>query len=209
MHHDANPGEYWNHNSAYHPWLVGIAARHRGDVLDVGCGDGLLAARLAPVSRSVAGIDADPASVRRAARRLERVDNACVQQARFQDFQAPAQSFDLITFVASLHHLPLRDALGKARQMLRPAGELAVVGLSANKSVADWLWAGLCLPVVAGRGVVAPGDPRHRRGRGRPRESLDEIRRVAEDVVPGAVIRRGVYYRYRLLWRNSCGGVFG
>ncbi|ETB14802.1 hypothetical protein O980_01535 [Mycobacterium avium subsp. paratuberculosis 08-8281] len=29
MHHDANPGEYWNHNSAYHCWLVGIAARHR------------------------------------------------------------------------------------------------------------------------------------------------------------------------------------
>lgn len=209
MHHDANPGEYWNHNSAYHPWLVGIAARHRGDVLDVGCGDGLLAARLAPVSRSVVGIDADPASVRRAARRLERVDNACVQQARFQDFQAPAQSFDLITFVASLHHLPLRDALGKARQMLRPAGELAVVRLSANKSVADWLWAGLCLPVVRAAGLL------HRETRdigvavADPRESLDEIRRAAEDVLPGAVIRRGVYYRYRLLWRNSCGGVFG
>ncbi|UGU11794.1 class I SAM-dependent methyltransferase [Mycobacterium avium subsp. avium] len=209
MHHDANPGEYWNHNSAYHPWLVGIAARHRGDVLDVGCGDGLLAARLAPVSRSVVGIDADPASVRRAARRLERVDNACVQQARFQDFQAPAQSFDLITFVASLHHVPLRDALGKARQMLRPAGELAVVGLSANKSVADWLWAGLCLPVVRAAGLL------HRETRdigvavADHRESLDEIRRAAEDVLPGAVIRRGVYYRYRLLWRNSCGGVFG
>ncbi|MDT5107097.1 MAG: hypothetical protein QOI25_4610 [Mycobacterium sp.] len=33
-------GDYWNHNTAYHPWLVGIAAKHRGDVLDVGCGDG-------------------------------------------------------------------------------------------------------------------------------------------------------------------------
>ncbi|GAB4903774.1 hypothetical protein MAHJHV61_28740 [Mycobacterium avium subsp. hominissuis] len=111
--------------------------------------------------------------------------------------------------MASLHHLPLRDALGKARQMLRPAGELAVVGLSANKSVADWLWAGLCLPVVRAGGLL------HRETRdigvavADPRESLDEIRRVAEDVVPGAVIRRGVYYRYRLLWRNSCGGVFG
>jgi predicted RNA methylase len=35
--------DYWTHNTAYHPWLVGIAAEHRGDVLDVGCGDGLLA----------------------------------------------------------------------------------------------------------------------------------------------------------------------
>ena len=52
--------DYWNHNAAYHPWLVGIAAEHRGDVLDIGCGDGLLAQRLAPVSRSVTGIDPIP-----------------------------------------------------------------------------------------------------------------------------------------------------
>ena len=45
--------EYWNHNTAYHRWLVGIAASHRGEVLDVGCGEGLLMQRLAPVSRRV------------------------------------------------------------------------------------------------------------------------------------------------------------
>jgi 2-polyprenyl-3-methyl-5-hydroxy-6-metoxy-1,4-benzoquinol methylase len=61
--------EYWNHNTAYHPWLVGIAAEHRGDVLDVGCREGLLAQRLAPVSRSVTGIDPDPAAIGRAADR--------------------------------------------------------------------------------------------------------------------------------------------
>jgi 2-polyprenyl-3-methyl-5-hydroxy-6-metoxy-1,4-benzoquinol methylase len=38
--------DYWNHNTAYHPWLVSIAAEHRGDVLDIGCGDGLLAKRM-------------------------------------------------------------------------------------------------------------------------------------------------------------------
>ena len=62
----AKHDDYWNHNTAYHPWLVGIASRHRGDVPDAGCGDGLLAARLAAVSRSVVGIDVDPTSVRRA-----------------------------------------------------------------------------------------------------------------------------------------------
>jgi SAM-dependent methyltransferase len=62
--------EYWNHNTAYHPWLIDIAARHRGDVLEVGCGDGLLAQRLAPVSRTVTGIDPDPCSVERAIDRV-------------------------------------------------------------------------------------------------------------------------------------------
>ncbi|OBJ23825.1 class I SAM-dependent methyltransferase [Mycobacterium colombiense] len=199
----AKHDDYWNHNTAYHPWLVDIASRHRGDVLDVGCGEGLLAARLAAVSRSVVGIDADPASVRRASQRLQAFGNASAELRRFQDIEQADRSFDLVTFVASLHHLPLRDALWKARQMLRPAGELAVVGLSANKSVADWVWSGLCLP------AVRAGSRLHRETRNigvpvaDPRESLAEIRQAAEDVLPGARIRRGLYYRYRLLWRNA------
>jgi hypothetical protein len=98
---------------------------------------------------------------------------------------------------------PLRESLQKARQMLRPGGELAVVGLSANTTIADWTWAGLCTP------ATRVGSRLHRETRNigvpvaEPRESLGEIRRVAGDVLPGAVIRRGLYYRYRLLWRNG------
>ncbi|OBH32377.1 SAM-dependent methyltransferase [Mycobacterium sp. E342] len=192
--------DYWNHNTAYHGWLVKIAARHRGDVLDVGCGEGLLAQRLAAVSRSVVGIDADPSAVGRAADRVRAADNVSVRVARFEAFEADPHSFDLITFVASLHHLPLRETLLKAREMLRPAGGLAVIGLSANKTVADWAWAAMCTPAVRAGSLL------HRETRdigltvAAPRESLREIRRVAADVIPGAVIRRGLYYRYRLLW---------
>jgi hypothetical protein len=41
--------EYWNHNTAYHAWLVNIAARHRGHVLDVGCGEALPVTLSGPV----------------------------------------------------------------------------------------------------------------------------------------------------------------
>lgn len=194
--------DYWNHNAAYHGWLVDIAERHRGDVLDVGCGEGLLVQRLAAVSRSVVGIDADPSSVGRTADRLRSAENVSVRLVRFEDFEAEPRSFDLVTFVASLHHLALRETLLKAREMLRPAGELAVVGLSANKTVADWAWAALCMPAVRAGSLL------HRETRdigvavADPREGLREIRRVSAEVIPGAVIRRGLYYRYRLLWRN-------
>ncbi|MDZ4268770.1 MAG: class I SAM-dependent methyltransferase, partial [Mycobacterium sp.] len=72
--------DYWNHNSAYHPWLIPIAAHHCGDVLDVGCGEGLLAQRLAPVSRSVQAIDPDPQAVRRARDRLAPQRTVTVEQ---------------------------------------------------------------------------------------------------------------------------------
>ena len=199
----AKHDDYWNHNSAYHPWLVGIASRNRGDVLDVGCGEGLLAQRLAVVSRSVVGIDADPISVWRASERLQPIGNASVELLRFEDLEPAERSFDLITFVASLHHLPLRAALQKAREMLRPAGKLAVIGLSANKSVTDWVWAGLCTPAAYAGSLL------HRETRNigvavaDPRESLAEIRQTATEVLPGAGIRRGLYYRYRLLWQKA------
>jgi 2-polyprenyl-3-methyl-5-hydroxy-6-metoxy-1,4-benzoquinol methylase len=169
----------------------------------LGCGEGLLVQRLAAVSHSVVGVDSDPASVWRASERLQSTGNASVELMRFETFDAGQRSFDVVTFVASIHHLPLRESLQKARQMLRPGGELAVVGISANKTIADWTWAGLCTP------PARIGSWLHRETRNigvlvaQPRESLAEIRRVAGDVLPGAVIRRGLYYRYRLHWRNG------
>lgn len=135
--------------------------------------------------------------------RLQSTNNASVRLARFEAFAAEPRSFDLITFVASLHHLPLRETLQRSREMLRPAGELAIVGLSANKTLADWAWAALCTPAARAGSLL------HRETRNigvlvtEPEESLREIRRVTADVLPGAAIRRGLYYRYRLLWRNG------
>ncbi len=194
--------DYWNHNTAYHPWLIEIAARHRGDVLDVGCGDGLLAQRLAPVSRSVTAIDPDAAAIQRATDRLAAHQHVVVSRESFDTYQT-GRKFDLITFVASLHHMDLRASLVKARDLLTPSGEIAVVGCAANKTVRDWLWSALVLPAVrfgswvhsetrnVGVVVTAPSD------------GVDDIRRVADDVLPGSSLRRALYYRYLLRWAND------
>lgn len=195
--------DYWNHNTAYHPWLIDIAAHHRGDVLDVGCGDGLLAQRLAPVSRSVTAIDPDSAAIRRATDRLAAHEHVAVSHEAFETYEAEHRRFDLITFVASLHHMDVRASLAKARDLLTPHGEIAVVGISANKSVHDWVWAVLCVPPARlgswlhsetrDVGVVVTD----------PREGLDDIRRIADEVLPGASVRRALYYRYLLRWASD------
>lgn len=194
--------EYWNHNSAYHPWLIPIAAQHRGDVLDVGCGEGLLVQRLAPISRSVTGIDPDPAAVQRARDRLAAERNVTVEQAGFGCYDVEPARFDLIVFVASLHHTDLRSSLVKARRLLRPSGEIAVVGLSANKTVGDWVWSAAVLPAVR----IGSWLHAEIRDIGVPvadaRENLAEIRSVVDDVLPGAHIRRALYYRYLLRWQK-------
>jgi 2-polyprenyl-3-methyl-5-hydroxy-6-metoxy-1,4-benzoquinol methylase len=195
--------DYWNHNTAYHPWLVRIASEHRGDVLDVGCGDGLLAQRLAPVSRSVTGIDPDPEAIGPAADRLASHGHVTISHGEFQDYQPGAHRFDLITFVASLHHMDLRASLVKARDLLTPTGEIAVVGCSANKTVRDWVWSAMCVPAARigswlhsetrNIGVVIAD----------PHEGLDDIRGTVGEVLHGASIRRALYYRYLLRWKRS------
>lgn len=200
---DDHRDSYWNHNTAYHPWLLDIAIQRRGNVLDVGCGDGLLAQRLAPASRTVTAIDPDPAAVDRARQRVARLPGVSVTESAFDTFDPGSQRFDLITFVASLHHLDTRAALVRARTILNPGGTIAVVGLSANRTVRDWIWSAACMP------VVRIGSWRHSEVRdigvavADPRENLDEIRRVAGDVLPGAVIRRALYYRYLLRWTQG------
>jgi 2-polyprenyl-3-methyl-5-hydroxy-6-metoxy-1,4-benzoquinol methylase len=97
--------------------------------------------------------------------RLQSIGNASVELTRFENFDADKRSFDVITFVANIHHLPLRESLFRARQMLRPGGELAIVGLSANKTIADWPWAVLCTPVACVGSQAASRDSQHRRGR--------------------------------------------
>ena len=81
--------DYRNHNTAYHPWLIDIAAQHRGDVLDVGCGDGLWAARLAPVSQTVTAIDHDAAAVRRAVDRVAQPNITVSHHRRDPQTHAP------------------------------------------------------------------------------------------------------------------------
>lgn len=192
---------YWNHNTAYHPWILRIAAqRPRASALDVGCGDGLLLERLASVADHVTGLEPDPVASARAQEMLLDVPNATVRQVPFLDHRPAEPAHDLIVFVASLHHMELSAALTHARDLLRPGGELLVVGLAANKSIADWVISALQFPVVrsvskfrrehANPGVVSA----------EPRESLAEIRSTVADILPGARIRRGLYYRYLQRW---------
>lgn len=193
--------EYWNHNTAYHRWIASVATEQgHSDVLDVGCGDGLLLERLAPTTRSATGVEPDVAAFMQARARLADTQNITLVQSEFAAYAPDATRFDLITFVASLHHLPLHEALSHAAGLLRPGGDLLVVGLAANRSLLDWTVSGLSLPLVRlgsflhreTRDIGVPVTP--------PQESLSEIRSVARSVIPDARARRGLYYRYLLRW---------
>lgn len=93
-----------------------------GSVLDVGCGTGALAARLAGMGYRVAGADLSPAMLREAAGRgVGRVYAALSTALPFAD-----GAFDLAFTVATLHHLetPARVAgtILEMARVVRPGG---------------------------------------------------------------------------------------
>ena len=191
---------YWNHNTAYHPWVLRRAAG-RSSVLDAGCGDGLLLERLSPVCSRVMGIDPDPDAADRARERTAALSNVRVLRADFLAATLPHASFDVVIFAASLHHMDQEAALRKARDLLTTGGLLLVVGLAKPEGPIDYLAEALrVIPAAVGSAFHGERDP------GVPvREaetSLRELRKTVKPLLPGAVIRRGLYYRYLLRWQK-------
>ncbi|MCB1042201.1 MAG: class I SAM-dependent methyltransferase [Acidobacteria bacterium] len=106
-------------------------------LLEVGCGDGALAALLVEAGFQVTAIDADPNVVVRA--RELGVSAVC---ADFIKYTSPA--VEAILFSRSLHHMPdPKDAVRHARSLLQPKGTLLVEDFDrelVDAAAATWLF---------------------------------------------------------------------
>ncbi len=98
------------------------------DVLDVGCGDGWVARRLAGAGARVVGVDPQPEALDRA-RAGGTAPGIRYLQAAAQELPLPEKSFDVVIFFNSLHHVPVAAmdaAIAEAARVLRPEGLLYV-----------------------------------------------------------------------------------
>ncbi|MFC0212012.1 class I SAM-dependent methyltransferase [Paenibacillus chartarius] len=195
---------YWNHNTAFHKELVADAKTRGGRVLDIGCGDGLLLQRLAPYAEQVVGIDPDEQMVERARTRLASIPNVKIISGDFLAMPAPSQKelFSTVICVAALHHMELRTALLKMRQVLAPGGRLLIVGLAADKSFLDYFISGLLVLPVRIMDRLHGGMQDIGVRIAEPKDSFREIRLASREILPGAAIRRRFYYRYVLTWNK-------
>ncbi|WP_219418160.1 class I SAM-dependent methyltransferase [Pseudonocardia nigra] len=200
---------WWDHNAHYHPWLLRRLPARSHRALDVGCGAGALARRLAARADRVDAVDAAPVMIERA-RAASGPTTAVrwlVGDVLADDLPLQAGAYDVVTAVASLHHMPLRPALSRLADLVRPGGTLAVVGLYRQTTLADRAVEVLALPANAAVGAVHLS-----RGRGRLADedmpvqdattTLADLRAAAADVVPGARLRRRLFWRYTLVWRR-------
>jgi SAM-dependent methyltransferase len=184
----------WSHNDHYRRWVLRQVPAGATRALDVGCGTGTLLRALARQVPVVEAVDPDPRVAALAGARVAGLLDLPVRPA-----------YDLVTAVAVLHHLPLEPALTRLRALVRPGGRLVVVGCYRTATRADRAADLLAIPAnlivgllrsrhadAARIAMSAPTAPAV--------ESLPEIRAAARSLLPGARVRRRLFWRYTFVW---------
>lgn len=194
----------WNHNAHYHSYLLRQIPKRVYCTLDVGCGLGLFAQKLAERSEIVDALDADSAVLAEASI-LNSAPNISYSKADFLVADLPAADYNVIVAIATLHHMDIEAALSKMKLLLRPGGKLLILGLYQEKTLIDYAYSAISIPLnfvylkwhqalIAKPTTAAPTRP--------AQLSLKQIRKVADVVIPGFRLRRRLFWRYSLIWQK-------
>ena len=197
----------WNGNIHYDARLAACVPAPAGAVLDVGCGDGFLAARLARRVPRVVALDIDAPVLARARARFP---DASVTWCHGDILTHPleAASFDAVVSNAMLHHLPdTRTALRRLSQLVRPGGTLAIVGF-ARPGWRELPWAATSF-VALGVAIRWHGKWEHSAPQvWPPADTFRQFGQAVREVLPSARVRRLLLGRYLLTWtRPDISGV--
>ncbi len=105
------------------------------DVLDYGCGTGLIAIRLQPQVRSVCGADSSPAMIAVLQDKIATLKpgNVSTQRVDFERGAHAVGQYDLIVSSMVTHHIPDTAALLREwKRLLRPRGQIAFADLDSE-----------------------------------------------------------------------------
>jgi SAM-dependent methyltransferase len=191
--------KFWNANTHYHGVVLASLPPDTSHVLDVGCGDGILAAQLAAVGvSSVVALDIDRSVLERA---CALHGGTRIDWIHGNVLTAPLEpgSFDAVVSVAALHHMDAAKALMRFAQLVRPGGAVIVIGLAAST-----LW-DTPLEYVALGARMALGIVYGRWNHSAPQcwpppLTYGEIKELSARLLPGVRYRRHFLGRYSLVW---------
>ena len=204
-------GTDWDHNCWYHRLLLARVPPDAARVLDVGCGAGTLACRLASRVQRVDAVDRSAAMVAAAAHAAP--PNLTLHLADLRTADLPAGHYDAVVSSALLHHLPLSDVLPRMARWVRPGGVLAAVALPradlprelgvelAAAVTHSALGLGFAaLRPLTGADLFRPEATHAAMPVAEPDLIVRQVRAEATRLLPGVRVRRLLFWRYLLLW---------
>jgi SAM-dependent methyltransferase len=207
----------FDHNDHYHRLLLRHVPPRCGTALDLGCGTGRFALRLAARGIDVDAIDRSAEVIAQARAHAERTSVSGpprFRQADITETGLPTGRYGFISCLASIHHVPF-GTVATLRDALAPGGVLGILGCYDERGAADLAWSLTAVPVNAAARLAVAVTEKARGTRPaagqegvaapvtRPTMSLAEIRREAAALLPGAGVRRLLFWRYLLVFRDA------
>lgn len=196
----------------YRDYLARCLPPRLENALEIGCGGGEFTRLLASRAGSVVALDLSPEMIRVAKARTAGRGNVEYRLCDVMQAALPAESFDCVVSIATLHHLPLAQALLKMKGALRPGGVLVLHDLIADDSLLDRGLSALAFPLSAARRLWKTGrlrTPREIRrawdehGAGEVYLTPAGVGEMCREHLPGATFKRHLLWRYTVVWRKS------
>src|SRR6185436_15660960 len=125
--------------------------------LEIGCGTGAFSRLLAKSSDRVHALDLSPNMIRVARERSAQFPNIDFEVADVLARELPAETFDCIATIATLHHLPLASVLPKMKRALKAGGVLLILDLFQAEGLFDAFKSALAVPLSVGLRLVRHG----------------------------------------------------
>jgi ubiquinone/menaquinone biosynthesis C-methylase UbiE len=181
------------------------------EVLEIGCGRGDFSRRLATVAQRVTALDLAPEMITCARAQSAAYPNIEYQLADVMTCDFGARRFDCIASLATLHHLPFVEILERAKRSLRPGGVILVMDLVQPQGLKDAVLDFIALPVSASLRIMRTRrllPARDVRAAWKEHEKHDsyltitEVRNFCDEVLPRALVRKHLLWRYSLVWQN-------
>ena len=159
----------------------------------------------------VLALDLSPEMIRVAEDRSAGYPNIIYQVADVLAWDFPVERFDCVASIATFHHLPMEPMLAAIKAALKPGGVLLILDLYESQGWGERLDAGLAMSASLALRWLHNGRIRESEAARQAWAAhgahdvylrLSQVREIARAVLPGAVVKRHLFWRYSLVWRK-------
>jgi SAM-dependent methyltransferase len=149
--------------------------------------------------------------IRVARSRSRQFDNLEFELADAMTWNSPKSEFDFIATIATLHHVQHRELLVKIKDSLKPGGVLVILDLVQSNSfrelVLDVVGLGVSptLRLIHNGRLKPPAEVRKawdQHGKHDSYLTVEQIRALADEILPGSIVRRHLLWRYSLTYHK-------
>lgn len=203
--------EGWTANNHYHEFLLKHVPANCQNALEIGCGTGAFARLLAARCQHVIGIDLSAEMIRVARSRSSWFENLEFELADAMSWKFAQSHFEFICSIATLHHLEQRQLLPKIKDALKPGGVFVLLDLVASSGITERMLDVIGLGVSSGlrlihnRRLQPPPEVRkawEQHGKHDHYSTIKQMQTLADEILPGASVKRHLLWRYTLLYRK-------